>query len=123
MSFSFEGPSTDIIFATWGGMLLGGFYSDLAKTNQLPALIFATRELADWILFRSAVLLSNSPCDRTCAKIYAFTNLTVNMGTLCLLRKMDLIGQIGTSIFLGLMALEMACKYADLSRYRVEPLT
>jgi hypothetical protein len=122
MTFSFSGPDPDIFWPAWGGMMIGAAYSTIANTNQLPVVIFVIRELADWILYRLAIVLSNQPVDRTCAKIYAATNLTVNVATLCLLRQMNLIGQIGTRIFLGVMALEMMCKYADFSKYRVDQI-
>jgi hypothetical protein len=122
MSFSFSGPDPDIIWSACGGMAIGAIYTAVAKTNQYPVVIFAAKELADWILYRLAFILSNQPVDRTCAKIYAATSLTVNVATLCLLRQMTLIGKVGTQIFLGAMALELACKCADFSKYRVDPI-
>jgi hypothetical protein len=122
MTFAFSGPSPNLFLAINGGMLIGGLYSTIAKTNPLPILIFAIRELADYILYRLAEIISHASDDRSRAKVYAVTNLTVNVATLLLLRQLDLIGRIGTQIFLGLMAIETACKYADFSLYRVNPV-
>ncbi len=117
---SFSGPSPDLYYAVAGGALIGGLYSAIVKTNGWPIAIFAIREVADYIFYALAKIKMNPPSDRSCAQLYAVTNLTVNVATLLVLRQMQLIGNIGTAIFASLMAIEVACKCADFSKYRID---
>lgn len=120
MSFSFDGPSPTLYQAIAGGMIVGALYSAIAKTSSLSIVIFAVRELADSMFYRLASIFFQPSNDRNKAKIYAATNLTVNVGTLLALRRLEFIGKLGTQIFLGIMAIEMTCKFADFSKYRVD---
>lgn len=117
MTFSFSGPAAyGLVPAVAGSLFLGYVYTNLAHTNDSPILILMGREIAGRFFYGIA---SNFASDsRGEAKIYAATNLIVNIATLIVFRRLQLIGNIGTAVFAGLMAIEMACKWADFSKYR-----
>jgi hypothetical protein len=121
MSFSFSGPSPDLSYAMAGGAVVGVLYSTIiAKTNPWPIPIFVMRELADSLFYHLARIGLRPPNDRSAAQLYVITNLTANVATLLVLRQMELIGNIGTVVFASLMAIEMICKCADFSKYRID---
>lgn len=119
MTFSFSGPSAGGLYSSlMGAMLVGVVYSSIAKTNRLPALILMEREVANWALYQFACSWVGKPCPKKRARIYATTNLTVNLVTLIALRRLQLIGQMGTAFFASLMAIEMTCQWVNFSHYR-----
>jgi hypothetical protein len=119
MTCSFSGPSVGGLYSSLvGAMFVGVVYSSIAKTNRLPALILMKREVANWALYQFACGWTGKPSSQRRAKIYAATNLTVNIVTLMVLRRLQLIGQMGTAVFTSLMAIEMACQWVNFSHYR-----
>jgi hypothetical protein len=116
----FSGPNMPFSAALTAG-IMGGFYGVLTKTNPwCTASVFIMREGLNGLLYRIGLIL----CDlewfyknRSRAKLYAVTNLSANIMTLVLLRRIKLIGEIGSRVFVGLMAVEMVCKCLDFPRY------
>lgn len=120
---SFSGPShLHLPLAMAGSYMIGELYQAIAMTNTLPSLILVIREIADWIFYRLAITLFRPFHDRCRAQIYAATNLTVNIATLGVFLRLQLIGKIGTQICIGIMTIEMVCKCLDFSKYRVHPI-
>lgn len=127
MTFSFSGPTfslSSFVPSLAGAWLVGGLYYHLAKPHPdwmlLPSILIV-REAFDRLFFQAVSYLAKKPSPRTQAKIYVFTNLTVNILALWALRRLQLIGNIATAAFAGLMIIEAACKYVDFSKYRALP--
>lgn len=121
MTFSFSGPSLASLGPSMlGAIFVGEVYSAVAGTNRQPIKILMVKEIADWAFYEVASAFSqNIPQNK--AKIYAVTNLTVNIATLIVLRRLQLIGNMGTVIFSSFMAIEMICKQVDFPKYRADP--
>ena len=121
MNFSFSGPSCARLPYSMGGAAFVGIVLDFSifkkdiKGLFLSALI--VREVADLILYQLVSSLAKET-PRIQAKVYTATNLTVNMITLMVLRRLHVIGTIGTLAFSSLIAIEMTCKIANFSHYR-----
>ncbi|WP_068466805.1 hypothetical protein [Candidatus Protochlamydia phocaeensis] len=121
---SFSGPSLwELPFRPIVGFVGGCLYGVLFKVPiGLAASAFSIRELADPIFFNIANAFVGDGGKKS-ARIYAITNLTVNVATLVLLYRWNLIGQIGLIAFSALMGLEMLCKWADFSKYNATLIT
>lgn len=126
MNTSFSGPSlwgVPVSFA--GALLVVEVYSSLAKMcaepiNKVLVLkVLTLRVIADHALYAlTSSLLSYAKNSEVNAKIYAATNLLVNLTTLVALRHLQVIANRGTTIFAALIAVEMICKYHDFFKYR-----
>jgi hypothetical protein len=118
MDFSFSGPSLiGLIPALAGAVCIGGVYCALTNTSALVVSVLIVREIADWAFYRLAAFFGKAQDGRSKAKVYAVTNLSVNLAALIALRYLELIANLGTLIFASLMVLELACKYADFTKY------
>lgn len=113
----FSGPSwNNLLKSTIGAGIVGGIYDELSQTSGLTIFILVIREIADCIFYNLATLYATEA--ETKAKVYAFTNITVNVGTLWMMRRARLIANIGTAVFAALMAIELVFKWADFVKYR-----
>ncbi len=113
----FSGPSwNNLLESTVGAGVVGGIYTELSQTNGLAVPILIMRELVDCVFYNLATLYATEA--ETKAKVYAFTNITVNLATLWIMRRARLIANIGTAVFAALMAVELACKWVDFAKYR-----
>ncbi len=118
MTFSFSGPTLQGLVGGFAGAIcLGTVYSSIANTNKRPIDILVGKEIADFVLYHFfSAFVDDVP--RARAKVYAVTNLTVNVATLVVFRRLQLIGQVGTAVFCSLMAIEMTFKYANFKKYQ-----
>jgi hypothetical protein len=126
MTYTFSGPSILGLYPTvFGALVVGGVchaFADTAnsssKTSGLFIVILMVRETIDLFFYEIGCVFSQASTSRKKAQVYAVTNLTVNMMTLFASRRVELIGNIGTAAFATLMAIEMACKWCDFSKYQ-----
>jgi hypothetical protein len=123
MTYSFSGPTLSGLVPSIGGaILIGGLYSSIAQTSLEPINLLFARAVLDFFTYDWIKNMNPEMGPRTQAKIYAVTNVTVNLGILIIFRQAQLIGAIGGAFFLSLMGLELYCKCLNFSKYRVEQI-
>jgi hypothetical protein len=128
MTYTFSGPSILGFYppvTAFGAVVIGGLYHAFTDTadssNQkkgLVVVILMVRETIDFLFYQIGCVFSRASSSRKKAQVYAGTNLTVNIMTLFALRRLELIGNVGTAVFATLIAIEMACKWFDFSKYQ-----
>ena len=136
MTFPFSGPNftglfTTGIYSSFIGGSVGLVMNEYAKYKKSPmseselsnlcggigrGLLY--RGVADYFLYQLVCHYARASHPRLQAKIYALTNLSVNIVTLIAFRRSHLIGSIATAIFAAIIVIEMVSKNHDFSKYR-----
>lgn len=116
---NFSGPSWDglIFHSIIGASIVGVMFDLIVKPNRSSIQIFQIREIADLVLYELVSFLYGTS-EKKKAMIYSITNLTVNVGMMALMRRLQLISNIGSAVFASIIAIEMTCKWSDFSKYK-----
>ncbi len=119
MTYSFSGPTiTSLPISLGGAFLVGGVLTSTANMDSGIVGCSLWRAAADFAIYNFFKDRDQTESPRTLAKLYAFTNLTVNVATLMILRSVEVIGPFGTAVYASMIGIELFTKFLNFSKYR-----
>ena len=122
MTFSFSGPSLSTLPASLAGaFLVGNVLVSAADMDSAIVGCLVWRAAADFAIYHFFKDQNQIKSPKALAELYCFTNLTVNVATLQILRFVDVIGPLGTAVYVSFICIEFFTKCLNFSKFRDTP--